>query len=114
MRSGGGAHALTPRATGAAGRGPGEQDSLFEAPAAAGPTSSGPDRDSAARAFGLRTTSGFEVAEELPVARVRLVGVLPHLDRLFEYAVTPQTAEIGRASCRGGAAGRACAGTVLR
>ncbi|HJB09963.1 MAG TPA: primosomal protein N' [Candidatus Brachybacterium merdavium] len=95
MRSGGGAQALTPHATGAAGRGPGEQDSLFEAPAAAGPTSSGPDRDSAARAFGLRTTSGFEVAEELPVARVRLVGVLPHLDRLFEYAVTPQTAAAG-------------------
>src|SRR5690625_6085361 len=74
MRSGGGAQALTPHATGAAGRGPGEQDSLFEAPAAAGPTSSGPDRDSAARAFGLRPTSGFEVAEELPVARERLVG----------------------------------------
>jgi len=32
------------------------------------------------------------VASELPVASVRLVGVLPHLDRPFEYAVTPATA----------------------
>ncbi|WP_394216344.1 primosomal protein N' [Brachybacterium vulturis] len=53
---------------------------------------SDPGRDSAARASGLRTTAGFEVVEELPVASVRLVGVLPHLDRPFEYAVTPATA----------------------
>ncbi|MGP9734032.1 primosomal protein N' [Brachybacterium sp. AOP42-C2-15] len=32
------------------------------------------------------------MASELPVASVRLVGVLPHLDRPFEYAVTPATA----------------------
>ena len=32
------------------------------------------------------------MADELPVASVRLVGVLPHLDRPFEYAVTPATA----------------------
>ncbi|MDN5901382.1 MAG: primosomal protein N', partial [Brachybacterium sp.] len=29
------------------------------------------------------------------MAGVRLVGVLPHLDRLFEYAVTPGTAAAG-------------------
>ncbi|HJC70146.1 MAG TPA: primosomal protein N', partial [Candidatus Brachybacterium intestinipullorum] len=43
----------------------------------------------------MRTTAGFEVVEELPVASVRLVGVLPHLDRPFEYAVTPATAAAG-------------------
>ncbi|WP_170932027.1 primosomal protein N' [Brachybacterium massiliense] len=43
----------------------------------------------------MRTTAGFEVADELPVASVRLVGVLPHLDRPFEYAVTPATAAAG-------------------
>ena len=32
------------------------------------------------------------MVSELPVASVRLVGVLPHLDRPFEYAVTPDTA----------------------
>ena len=35
------------------------------------------------------------MADELPVASVRLVGVLPHLDRPFEYAVTPATAAAG-------------------
>ena len=35
------------------------------------------------------------MADELPVASVRLVGVLPHLDRPFEYAVTPATAAVG-------------------
>ncbi|ASK66984.1 primosomal protein N' [Brachybacterium avium] len=35
------------------------------------------------------------MVEELPVASVRLVGVLPHLDRPFEYAVTPATATAG-------------------
>lgn len=35
------------------------------------------------------------MVEELPVASVRLVGVLPHLDRPFEYAVTPATAAAG-------------------
>src|SRR5690606_35024211 len=36
-----------------------------------------------------------EVVEQLPVASVRLIGVLPHLDRPFEYAVTPATADAG-------------------
>nr|WP_245810317.1 primosomal protein N' [Brachybacterium massiliense] len=53
------------------------------------------DHVAAARERGLRTTAGFEVADELPVASVRLVGVLPHLDRPFEYAVTPATAAAG-------------------
>ncbi|MEE1651113.1 primosomal protein N' [Brachybacterium sp. J144] len=35
------------------------------------------------------------MADELPVASVRLIGVLPHLDRPFEYAVTPETAAAG-------------------
>jgi len=35
------------------------------------------------------------VVDELPVASVRLIGVLPHLDRPFEYAVTPATAAAG-------------------
>ncbi|MGP9536934.1 primosomal protein N' [Brachybacterium sp. AOP43-C2-M15] len=35
------------------------------------------------------------MVDELPVASVRLVGVLPHLDRPFEYAVTPETAAAG-------------------
>ena len=35
------------------------------------------------------------MVDELPVASVRLVGVLPHLDRPFEYAVTPATAAAG-------------------
>ncbi|MGY5764564.1 primosomal protein N' family DNA-binding protein [Brachybacterium sp. DNPG3] len=43
----------------------------------------------------MRTTAGFDVVDELPVASVRLIGVLPHLDRPFEYAVTPATAEAG-------------------
>ena len=43
----------------------------------------------------MRTTAGFDVVDELPVASVRLVGVLPHLDRPFEYAVTPATAPAG-------------------
>ncbi|WP_010534631.1 primosomal protein N' [Brachybacterium squillarum] len=43
----------------------------------------------------MRTTAGFAVVEDEPVARVRLIGVLPHLDRPFEYAVTPETAAAG-------------------
>lgn len=35
------------------------------------------------------------MVEQLPVASVRLIGVLPHLDRPFEYAVTPATADAG-------------------
>lgn len=90
MRPGGGAQALTTARPGA----PGEQDGLFEAPAPEATTTQtpGPGRDTASRAAGLRTTAGFEVVEEDPVASVRLIGVLPHLDRPFEYAVTPATA----------------------
>ena len=104
MRPGGGAQALSSTAHGAAGEreeGPADgQAPLFAAPAASVPAaaenpSTSPDRPDAARAGGLRTTAGFEVARELPVASVRLVGVLPHLDRPFEYAVTPATAAAG-------------------
>lgn len=95
MRPGGGAQALTTsRTAAAAGEPEEEQASLFAAPAVPvpEPAPSGPGRDTAARASGLRTTAGFAVVDELPVASVRLVGVLPHLDRPFEYAVTPDTA----------------------
>ncbi|GAB2543374.1 primosomal protein N' family DNA-binding protein [Brachybacterium huguangmaarense] len=43
----------------------------------------------------LRTTAGFELAPTLPVARVQLIGALPHLDHPFEYAVTAETAAAG-------------------
>ncbi|MGO2608622.1 MAG: primosomal protein N', partial [Brachybacterium tyrofermentans] len=94
MRPGGGAQALTTSRTAAAGEPEEEQASLFAAPAVPvpEPAPSDPGRDTAARASGLRTTAGFAVVDELPVASVRLVGVLPHLDRPFEYAVTPDTA----------------------
>ena len=104
MRPGGGAQALTSTAHGAAGEreeGPADgQAPLFAAPAASVPAAAEnatatPDRPDAARGPGLRTTAGFEVVSELPVASVRLVGVLPHLDRPFEYAVTPDTAAAG-------------------
>ncbi|MBB5831423.1 primosomal protein N' family DNA-binding protein [Brachybacterium aquaticum] len=106
MRPGRGAQALTTPAQGAAGEreeGPATgQAPLFAAPAVAVPDQSpsaaaaeDPDRPGAARASGLRTTAGFEVVDDLPVASVRLVGVLPHLDRPFEYAVTPDTAAAG-------------------
>src|SRR5699024_2390277 len=98
VRPGGGAQALSSSTEGTAGERAGGQESLFAAPAvpvpetpsSAAPT--GPGRPAAARESGLRTTAGFEVVDELPVASVRLVGVLPHLDRPFEYAVTPETA----------------------
>ena len=101
MRPGGGAQALSSSAEGTAGERAGGQEPLFAAPAvpvpetpsAAAPTD--PGRPAAARESGLRTTAGFEVVDELPVASVRLVGVLPHLDRPFEYAVTPETAAAG-------------------
>ena len=35
----------------------------------------------------FRTTTGVELARHLPVARVHVLGVLPHLDRVFEYAI---------------------------
>ncbi|MDN5685429.1 MAG: primosomal protein N', partial [Brachybacterium sp.] len=97
MRPGGGAPALSTSATAAAGEPQEEQASLFAAPAAAVPETAphDPGRDAVARGRGLRTTAGFDVVRELPVASVRLVGVLPHLDRPFEYAVTPETAEAG-------------------
>ena len=104
MRPGGGAQALTSTAHGAAGEreeGPADgQAPLFAAPAASVPAvaenaTASPDRPAAVRGPGLRTTAGFEVVSELPVASVRLVGVLPHLDRPFEYAVTPDTAAAG-------------------
>lgn len=104
MRPGGGAQALTSTAHGAAGEreeGPADdQAPLFAAPAASVPAAAenattSPDRPDAVRGPGLRTTAGFEVVSELPVASVRLVGVLPHLDRPFEYAVTPDTAAAG-------------------
>ncbi|MGO1388924.1 MAG: primosomal protein N', partial [Brachybacterium alimentarium] len=94
MRPGGGAQALTTHATGTAGEQEGEQASLFAAPAVPvpDPARTDPGRENAARVRGLRTTAGFEIVDELPVASVRLIGVLPHLDRPFEYAVTPATA----------------------
>ena len=104
MLPGGGAQALTSTAHGAAGEreeGPADgQAPLFAAPAASVPAvaenaTASPDRPDAVRGPGLRTTAGFEVVSELPVASVRLVGVLPHLDRPFEYAVTPDTAAAG-------------------
>ena len=104
MRPGGGAQALTSTAHGAAGEreeGPADgQAPLFAAPAASVPAAAenataSSDRPDAVRGPGLRTTAGFEVVSELPVASVRLVGVLPHLDRPFEYAVTPDTAAAG-------------------
>jgi primosomal protein N' (replication factor Y) len=104
VRPGGGAQALSSTAHGAAGEreeGPADgQAPLFAAPAASVPAAAenaptSPDRPDAARGAGLRTTAGFDVVEELPVASVRLVGVLPHLDRPFEYAVTPATAAAG-------------------
>nr|WP_245349105.1 primosomal protein N' [Brachybacterium fresconis] len=88
---------MSTSAAAAAGEPQEEQASLFAAPAAAVPETAphDPGRDAAARGRGLRTTAGFDVVRELPVASVRLVGVLPHLDRPFEYAVTPETAEAG-------------------
>ncbi len=48
--------------------------------------------DPADQALRLRTTAGFDLADSDPVAEVRLLGPLPHLDRPFEYAVTAETA----------------------
>ena len=106
MRPGGGAQALSRSAEGTAGEHAGDpgdgQAPLFAAPAVPVPepsppaaAPSDPGRAAATRDSGLRTTAGFEVVDELPVASVRLVGVLPHLDRPFEYAVTPETAAAG-------------------
>lgn len=67
----------------------GEQEGLFAAPAA----SARPDEP--ARTGRPRTTAGFALAPQDPVALVRLIGVLPHLDRPFEYAVTEEAAAAG-------------------
>lgn len=88
MRPGGGAQALSPSAHASGG----EQQGLFEAPAPAAAAPTDPARDPAGRVGGLRTTAGFALATERPVASVRLIGVLPHLDRPFEYAVAAETA----------------------
>ena len=84
------------------------QEGLFEAPP--GPAASADDAtsggagaqaDSQAGAPGgggerpFRTTAGFPLAPTDPVAEVRLIGPLPHLDRPFEYAVTAETAAAG-------------------
>src|SRR5699024_9117296 len=73
---------------------------LFAAPPASVPAvaenaTASPDRPVAVQGSGLLTTAGFEVVSELPVASVRLVGVLPHPDRPFDYAVTPDTDAAG-------------------
>lgn len=84
------------------------QEGLFEAPP--GPAASADDAtsggagaqaDSKAGAPGgagerpFPTTAGFPLAPTDPVAEVRLIGPLPHLDRPFEYAVTAETAAAG-------------------
>ncbi|EWS82698.1 primosomal protein N' [Brachybacterium phenoliresistens] len=43
----------------------------------------------------MRTTAGFDLAEHEPVARVQLIGALPHLDRPFDYAVPADAAAAG-------------------
>ncbi|WP_158239413.1 primosomal protein N' [Brachybacterium sp. UMB0905] len=90
MRPGGGAQALSTTPSAAAAGEPDEaQQGLFAPPAVAVPD---PPAEHPGRARDLRTTAGFDVVAERPVASVRLIGVLPHLDRPFEYAVTPATA----------------------
>jgi primosomal protein N' (replication factor Y) len=42
-----------------------------------------------------RTTAGFSVADTDPVVAVQVIGVLPHLDRPFEYAVPAEMDEVG-------------------
>lgn len=42
----------------------------------------------------LRTTSGFAVADDDPVASVHVLGILPHLDRQFEYAIPATMQEL--------------------
>ncbi|GAA1708215.1 primosomal protein N' [Brachybacterium phenoliresistens] len=71
----------------------GTQDGLFEPPAPAAPVPE-PDR-AATRPGRLRTTAGFDLAEHEPVARVQLIGALPHLDRPFDYAVPADAAAAG-------------------
>lgn len=71
----------------------GMQDGLFEPPAPAAPVPE-PDR-AATRPGRLRTTAGFDLAEHEPVARVQLIGALPHLDRPFDYAVPADAAAAG-------------------
>jgi primosomal protein N' (replication factor Y) len=74
------------------------QEGLFDAPDPPPGSASAPDRAPGAEEEGAdpssrpRTTAGFAVAAHDPVASVRLIGVLPHLDRPFDYAV-PATME---------------------
>jgi primosomal protein N' (replication factor Y) len=42
-----------------------------------------------------RTTAGFAVAATDPVVAVQVIGVLPHLDRPFEYAVPETMDDVG-------------------
>ncbi|MGP9693028.1 primosomal protein N' [Brachybacterium sp. AOP25-B2-12] len=74
------------------------QEGLFDPPP--GPARAAPSRSSTDAGAGRpdgrpRTTAGFELAPTDPVAEVRLIGPLPHLDRPFEYAVTAETAAAG-------------------
>lgn len=75
------------------------QEGLFAAPptpvADTPAAPAAPARPGAAARGGLRTTAGFPLADVDPVAEVRLIGPLPHLDRPFEYAVTAETAAAG-------------------
>lgn len=80
------------------------QEGLFEAPPGPAASPDGADPGGAGAQAGapggagerpFRTTAGFPLAPTDPVAEVRLIGPLPHLDRPFEYAVTAETAAAG-------------------
>lgn len=71
------------------------QEGLFAVPPPADRTDRARPAPQGAGRSGLRTTAGFALADTDPVARVRLIGALPHLDRPFEYAVTAETADAG-------------------
>lgn len=67
------------------------QEGLFADPP--GPLATADGDAGAARL--IRTTAGFPLAPDDPVAEVQLIGALPHLDRPFEYAVTAEAAAAG-------------------
>ena len=80
------------------------QEGLFEAPPGPAASPDGADPGGVGAQAGapggagerpFRTTAGFPLAPTDPVAEVRLIGPLPHLDRPFEYAVTAETAAAG-------------------
>ncbi|MFC0674284.1 primosomal protein N' family DNA-binding protein [Brachybacterium hainanense] len=75
----------------------GAQDGLFAppAPAASAVPTAAAEASPGSGDERLRTTAGFALAPTLPVARVQLIGALPHLDRPFDYAVTAETAAAG-------------------